>query len=207
MTHRTDARSCALLIIGLVSLNACHESRVAGPGAAGAQAVPQQSRGLFAAALDHFASGADGRLLVDPRPLRPDADLAEIAAADIATEDVATAGLRAGIARERGLGLTDAADDQRCAFARGLTVPDSIMRRMEADSITRERQECLARGQFTSVIFGLPVPAGAQQPGVWRLKAVRMNTWHYGIWDLYLRPAEGGDWVIVEAKQAFGIAS
>lgn len=187
-------------------LAACSESRRASPVSVSAYTEPRQSRGLLITALDHFAPGVEGRLLVDPRPLRSDADLADVTAAEIAVEDAATAELRTAIVRERGIGLTDAADDQRCAFARGLQMPDYIARTLP-DSVNRRHEECLRRGIYTSLIFGLPEPAEERAPGVWRLKAVRLTTWYYSTWDLYLRPAGDGDWVIVEAKRIIGIAS
>jgi hypothetical protein len=202
----TNLRLHAMLITALVSSTACSEGQMASPGAIGARAVPPQSRGLFVAALDHFVSGSEGRLLVDPRPLRPDVDLGSVTAADIAAEDAASAEFRAHIVRERGLGLTDAVRDQRCAFVRGVTLPDSMLRLLP-DSVRRRREECLARESYTSVIFGTPRPVGEQRPGVWRLEAVRMTTWKYGIWDLYLRPSGRGDWVLLEAKERFVIAS
>lgn len=199
-------RRHTFLIAQLIFLGACSEGRRSDPVAVSAQTVPQQSHGLLTAAIDHFAPDSEGRLQVDPCPLRADADVAGISIGDIAVEDAATAELRASIVRDHGLTVSDAADDHRCTFAGGLRVPDYIARTVP-DSLRRQREACLRKPPYTTLIFGLPEPAGAERPGVWKLEAVRMTTWSYHVWDLYLRPAGNGAWSIVETEQLLGIMS
>lgn len=91
---RVAAKIARLGCIALVCLAACADHQRTGPVGVGARVEPRLSRGLFLAAIDHLASDATGRLIVDPRPLKPDANLDRIGAADIATDDGATAEFR-----------------------------------------------------------------------------------------------------------------
>lgn len=185
----------------------CVEPQASGPVSAAAQTAPSRSVGLFSAAIDHFAVTGGAPLLVDPRPLRPDADLSGVQSGDLAVAETAVVRLRTGVLAQRRIATTDATADQRCAFTQGVTPPEEYLR-TEPDSIGLRRRECLQRGAYASVIFGLPQRVeGAASAETWKLTAVRITTSSYYVWDLYLRPAAGGRWAVVDAKRVYGIMS
>jgi hypothetical protein len=180
---------------------------MAGRASAGPAGDPRVSPALFAAALDHLARDARGRLLVDPRPLRPDADLGGVDPGDLmgGAEDVTR--VRAEVLASRGLASTDATLDQRCTFSEGAGLPPG-REALLADSIRQRAAECRAREPYTTLIFTLPRAAtgNGYPPGTWRVRAVRMSRAGFQIWDVYLR-AVHPDWEVVAAEQAFSISS
>jgi hypothetical protein len=202
-----NVRSRAILILSVLSLIACVEASA--PLSPGAQENPTRSAPFLATALDHFARGAEGPLRFDPRPLRPDADPGGIRAESVDAGDGAASRFRTRVARERGIALTDAVRDKRCAFVHGLGVPEHILRTLP-DSVLRRREDCLRRGFFTTVILGVPEPVRNEEaqlhPGAWKIRAFRMTTSSFESWDLYLG-SQGGGWTVLGTKRIFGIQS
>lgn len=190
--------SIPLALIGLL----------AGCAAAYHSAQPGDSD-LLAAALQFFARRDAGAIRMDPRPLRPDARLQGITTRDLAVTDESVVRARTEFARSRGIATTDAAADMSCAFARGVPPPDSMLR-LEPDSIRTRRQACLARGLYTTYVFGVARPARApSSDGTPRvvLRAVRMTTSGFDVWDLEMRPNERGGYEVAGARRLGGVSS
>lgn len=173
-----------------------------------AQDDPGESAVLFAAAIDRLARDARGRLLVDPRPLRADADLRGIQDEDFARGAEAVARMRARALADRGITTTDAVLDQRCTFTEGIGPLPGRESRL-ADSIRTRTAACLAREPYTTLVLGLPRPVeGAGYPaGTWRVSARVMDRSGFVIWDLYLRAGPPSGWTVIAAERRFGIQS
>lgn len=196
-----------MLLVCLLATAGCLEPGAAATSPAVLQA-PAAPPALFAAAVEHLAGEAEGRLLVDPRPLRPGADLAGVEADDLASEAAGIAQRQANVLTARGWGQTDAVADFRCTFTGGVGPPPSRLASLP-DSIVRRQRECDAREPYTTLIFGLPRPVADERfgPGTWQLEAVAMTTGGFRIWDLYLRPDADGRWRVSRADARFTIWS
>lgn len=83
------------------------------------------------------------------------------------------------------------------------------MLRLEPDSIRTRRQACLARGLYTTYVFGVARPASApssdEAPRV-VLRVFRMTTWGFEVWDLELRPHERR-YEVAAARRLGGVSS
>jgi hypothetical protein len=164
---------------------------------------------MVAAALEFFAGRQEGVVRLDPRPLRPDASLQGIRTRDLDATDASVVRARAAFARSRGIATTDAAEDMTCAFVRGVPPTDSMLQ-LEPDSIRTRRRSCLARGLYTTYVFGVArpapaLPSGDAAPGV-VLRAFRLTTSGFEVWDLELRPKEGG-YQVAGARRLGGVSS
>jgi hypothetical protein len=181
----------------------------ANPSAAGAppaRVSPAPDERAVAAVLDYLARNSEGRLFVDPRPLREGADLAGLETTDV-SGDSAVSNATARILARRGIQVTDAASDMRCAFVRGAIPPPEVLD-SEPEDFRRAREACLRRGLYTTVILGTPRrdEEGAAR-SVWIVRAVRMTTSSYGVWDLPVRVNARGAWEVLEPRRLFGVVS
>ena len=80
--------------------------------------------------------------------------------------------------------------------------------RAESDSLRMHREACRQRGQFESLVFGLPQPASdTAQSGRWRIRAMRMLPYGYEVVDLFLEQRASGDWQVVDAQVRSGVFS
>lgn len=162
---------------------------------------------LFSAALEHLVGHAEGRVLVDPRPLRHGADLAGVQAEDLAADAGAAERQRAAVLAERGMAATDAVADFQCTFSTGVRVPAEREQTLP-DSIRQRSSACRAREPYTSIIISLPAPASGDHPaGTWHLEAVAMTLAGFQVWDLYLRRPADGEWQVADARTRLNIRS
>jgi hypothetical protein len=195
-----------IVMVTVATLAGCagtHRTVVSPSGADGRQG---SDSAVVAAALGYFAGRTEGVLLVDPRPLRPDASLQGIRERDLDSADEGVVRARTRFLEGRGIRTTDAAADMRCAFSRGVPPPDSLLR-LEPDSIRSRREACLARGVYTTYAFGHAQPAGTPaSPGAVRVRAFRITTWSYEVWDVDLRPAPRG-FEVIGTRRLGGVAS
>ncbi len=169
----------------------------------GGSPAPEQA---IRAIAEFFARGSEGRLLIDPRRLRERADLTGLDADDVSPDSAVTASTL-GLLAQQGVQPTDAVRDMRCAFVRGATHPPEILA-AEPEDYRRIREECLQRGLYTTVIFGTPrlSRAGATQD-VWIVRAVRMTTSSYSVWDVPVRAGASGTWEVLEPVRISAVMS
>ncbi|HEX6367973.1 MAG TPA: hypothetical protein VF006_03505 [Longimicrobium sp.] len=196
-----------------LSAAACAESEVPDPYA---RVSPLQSADFFLAAVSHFAEREDTPMRVEPRPLRAEALLHSVTAADLLLTDSATIRMRTGALAARDIPTADATADWTCVFASGLRPPpgkgnDPIweeMRAAEPDSLRRHRDACRARGEYVSLAFG-PPQAGTQpdHPRRWRIRAMRMLLYGWEVIDLFLEADARGEWQVVEVQERVGAFS
>lgn len=210
--RRAGEWSIARLVIPSVILVSCAE---AGPPGPAAQMAPEDSPAFFAAAVEFFARNPGPPLIVEPRPLQPEAMLYSIAEKDLLLTDSQAIRLRTQVIRAAGLRTTDATEDWKCVFSSdphprptGSRVEDSIWaarRAREPDSLRLHRQACRSRGESLSLAFGLP-QAGTdpEHPERWRIRAVRMLSYGWEVVDLYLVPRADGTWEVVRAETRVG---
>lgn len=198
------------------ALVACIESGVSGPRA---QVSPAESPAFFASAVAHFTAAARMPVVVDPRPLRPEALLHSVTERDLLPDHDATVELRTRVIGDLGLHTSDATEDWKCVFSAGLRGPrpggssreDSLWaarRAQEPDSLRLRRDACLARGEYLSLAFGLP-QAGTdpQHPRRWRIRAVRMLLYGWEVVDLFLEARPAGNWEVVDEQTRVGAFS
>lgn len=160
-------------------------------------AAPDEN--ALVAVLRELRSTAQGALLVDPRALRPEADLIGVEAEDLGASTPAReqALARLGIAR------TDIVADQRCEFAQGLPAPpghDAV-----PDSIARIRAECRARAPFTAAVLGEP-RADDGSPGLASVTVVEITVQSYAVREYVLRRV-GDDWRVVRREDLLEVFS
>lgn len=200
-------RVVRLALCAAALATACVEPETS-PASPVALRQPGESSAFFAAALAHFAGSVEGRLLVDPRPLKPGADLARLQGEDLAPNAAATVQLRTAVLVARGITATDAVADFRCTFSSGVGVPPECEATLP-DSIRQRTRECRARAPYTTLIFGLPQPATDARygAGTWRLEALMMTAGGFRIWDLHLQPGADGLWRVAGADARFTIWS
>jgi hypothetical protein len=190
-----------LPLIALAALASCVTA--AGPAA---MERPDESAAFFSAALDHLAQDARGQVRVDPRPLRPGADLRRIRAEDLDPAATAVIRVRSDVLARRGIAVADAAADQRCTFSEGVEAPPG---RVLPDSVRREAAECAARPAYTTFVLGTPERStgNGYPPGTWRVGVHAMQKSGFAVWDLYLHPTTGSGWEVVAAERRFGMSS
>jgi hypothetical protein len=174
------------------------------------QTRPQPEAGTIAAALAHFSARNEGVLRVDPRPLRGDASLTGVHNRDFARDGTAVARARQRFLREHGIAETDAAADMRCVFSRGVPPTESDLH-LEPDSIRVQRATCLRDPVHTTFAFTRAELLGGDQAirfgaGAVRIRAYRLTTWSFELWDLYLAPNSGA-WNVVDSRRLVGVAS
>lgn len=199
-------RTASFAVCWVVLLSACSAAGL-GAASAGEPREPADSPELFGAALDYLAERAKGRVLVDPRPLRRGADLANVQEEDLAPGAETTERQRAAVLAERGIAATDAVADFRCTFSVGVRVPPEHEAALP-DSIRQRSSACRAREPYTAIIVSLPAPETGDHPaGTWHLEAVAMTVEGFQIWDLYLRAAAGGAWQVADARTRLNIRS
>lgn len=194
------------LILGLACVTLAGCLRAAFPERAPSPS-PDDSAALFAAAVEHLGAQARGRLLVDPRPLRPGADLHRLGEDDIA-QDSAIARSRAAVLRARGIAATDAVDDRRCTFSIGAGLPPDQYALLP-DSVRRLTAACREREPYTTLVFGVAteVPDGEAVAGGRQIEAVLLTKGGYQIWNLTFELGEDGRWRVAEGEARFTIWS
>lgn len=196
-----------LAVLGMLALGgACAPTH----GAAAGGMVTQEPPGLLTPALAFFTPRNEGTVRVDPRPLRPDASLTGVHARDFAADGIAVARARRRFLREHGIAETDAAADMRCVFSRGLPRSDSVSNPVP-DSIKAPRAACLRVPVYTTFVFSRAEPSEGDQAvrygtGAVRLRAYRLTTWSFEVWDLYLQPGSAG-WRVADSRRLTGVAS
>ena len=178
-------------------------------GPSGARRNPEIAE-VIAAALGHFAARNEGAVRVDPRPLRMDASLTGVHDSDFATDGTAVALSRSRFLRERGIDETDAVAEMRCVFSRGVQLPDSVLR-LEPDSIRERRARCLQAAVHTTFAFTRAEGLQGEQAarfggGAVHLRAYRLTSWSFEVWDLYLQPRSAG-WMVADSRRLAGVAS
>ena len=195
----TPLRVLALTL--LASLPSCGET--AAPSMAG---VPVESPAFFSAVLDHLARDARGQMRVDPRPLRPQADLRSIEVEDLDAGAVDIIRLRSDVLSRRGIAPADAAADQRCTFSEGI---GALPGRVLSDSVRRLTAMCAARPSFTTFVLGTPERSADDEhpPGTWRVSVHVMQKSGFAVWDLYLHPRANAGWEVLAAERRFGMSS
>jgi hypothetical protein len=199
-------RTAGIAACWAVVLSACS---AAGQGAASPIAPWETAEpsALFAAAVDYLAERAQGRVLVDPRPVRRGADLAQVHDEDLAPDAAETERQRGAVLAARGIAATDAVADFRCTFSAGVRVPPEREAALP-DSIRERSRACRAREPFTTLILGLPDQApDGPHAGAWHLEAVAMTVAGFQIWDLYLRASADGAWQVTDARTRLNIRS
>lgn len=199
---RTRAASIAAAALLVVVSASCSERLPGGPQAA---LEPGLSPDFFAAAVSYFDGRTALPILVDPRPLRPEARLRSVSENDLLTAEAETIRMRERVVESAGWRTTDAPADWRCVFAQALppALPATV-----PDSLRRHRDACIQRGQYESLIFGLPQSGtDPDHPGRWRIRSVRMLLYGYEIIDLFLERRERGDWEVVESRVLDGVFS
>lgn len=199
----------------MVILLSCSEAVPFGPAA---QLPPAGSPEFFAAALQFLAARASHPVIVDPRPLRPEAMLYSVAETDLLLADSATIALRTRVIKTTGLRVTDATHDWECVFAEGIQPPPgrkrpedlewAWRRAQEPDSLQRHRAACRAHGDYVSLAFGLP-QAGTDpdHPERWRIRAIRMLLYGWEVVDLFLVARPNGTWEVVDERRRIGVFS
>lgn len=171
--------------------------------------VPGESPAFFAAAVGYFARDTMTPLpvLVDPRPLRPEAALRSVSEADLIQLDTQTIALRTRVVESGGWRTTSAPRDWRCVFSQVL--PPAQPRRQERqDTLQQLHKACRQKGAYQSLVFGLP-QSGTDpgHPDRWRIRAMRMLLNGYEVVDLFLRSGPDGTWRVVEARVRSGVFS
>ena len=120
---------------------------------------------LFAAAIAHFRTGAIGELRVDPRPLRPGADLAALDVEDLAPADESVTRGRAEVLQR-------------------LALPSS-------DVFAEKRSQ--ARAPFTVLVVSTPALVDVVNGvATWRIRVARVTSFSYEVRELWLRRAVRG---------------
>lgn len=180
----------------------CAERSPAGPPAA---LAPQLSPDLFAAAVRWLDDRTQAPVIVDPRPLRPEAALDSVAESDLLAGETETVRMRTRVVESGGWGIADAPRDWRCVWSQVLPPP---VPRPEPDSLRLRYAACRARAPYESLVFGLP-QAGTDpnHPHRWRMRTLRMLANGYEVVDLFLERRPGGDWAVAEARVRSGVFS
>jgi hypothetical protein len=91
----------------------------------------------------------------------------------------------------------------RCVFSRGVPPPDTTI---EPDSVRARRRVCLARGPFTTFVFGRAASTDASPAGPVRIRVVRLTASSFEVWDLDLRRGVGG-FEVIGTRRLGGVAS
>ncbi len=193
-------------IIALAAgLAACAGIPASGPRA---QMAAGGSPTFFAAAVQHLLRASDVPTRIDPRPLRPESRLRSVTNADILLADTATVRVRTAVLAAAGVPLADATRDWLCVFATGLRLPPEAGGVAEPDSIHAQREACRSKGEYVSLVLGLP-QAGTQpeHPRWWRIRAMRMMLHGWEIVDLFLEPDVRGEWQVVDERVRVGAFS
>jgi hypothetical protein len=178
------------------------------PGAPTHLEHPSASAAFFVAAVERLADSTTGRVRIDPRPLRADADLAAVSDEDLAADADEATRVRSAVLRSRNVTPTDAVADFRCTFSAGVGAPPGRESAL-ADSVRQRRAQCRAREPYTTLIFGLPerVAEGSHPRDTWSLKAVAITVGGFRIWELYLQPQPDGSWRVTGLESRFVIWS
>lgn len=167
-------------------------------------AAPSTDRSLYEVLLDHFHQSSMGVLRVDPRPLRPGADLASVGEDDLLPDQEERVRALRSVLATREILATDAVRDMGCVFSAGVPRPSGSA----ADtSGSRAQAGCGARA-YTTLVFSAPEAAQDATTGnaVARIRAVRMTLSSISLWSVELRSEPGG-WRIHHIAREFGISS
>lgn len=188
------------------SVTSCSQAIHGGPRPGGAS--PQESPGLFAAAVQYFATRSDYPTRVDPRPLRPEARLHSVTDLDILLDGTAEiVRMRTTVLDSANWGLANAVADWTCVFAEA--APRARPPTDTAQTPQQVRHEaCRRSGRFQSLIFGIPQRGvDPAHPDRWRIRSMRMFLHGYEGIDLFLERSASGRWMVVEAKDLTGVFS
>ncbi|HEX6042201.1 hypothetical protein [Longimicrobium sp.] len=173
---------------------------LAGPHGAAAQATPasvDRDAAIFQAVITELAGSSEGVLLVDPRTLDSRADLTSVDPEDVG--EVSRA--REDVLEGMGIRTTAFLADKPCMFASGLPPAP------EFDTATEEqrtvRQQCRARGPFTSVIVGGARPDGDTVA----VNVARLTPSRYAARRFILQRCARETWMIIRVEELIGIRS
>lgn len=191
-------RSCAW---GLLALLIVGTAGGCIPGGGGRSVAPGEERALYTVLLDHFQDSARGPLRVDPRPLRPDADLTGVESGDLLAGAETRAGMVASLLRDRGIAEGDAVRDMDCVFSAGVALPPGSPGAAEGAA----RREACGRRDYTTLAFSEPIPAGPDAPV--RVRVVRLTLSSISAWEVDLLYGAGAGWRIARVERVFGITS
>jgi hypothetical protein len=204
MRYRNRVGAAPILaMLLLLAAVGCVERLQPGPHAS---LPPQRDPDFFATAVGYFASKATVPILVDPRPLRPEAGLSTVAESDLMSSAEQIVRMRARVVRSAGWRATSAPDDWRCVFS--VTVPPAVARPEPRDTLQRLRERCRRRGPYESLVFGLPESGtDPDHPDRWRIRAMSMVPHGYEVVDLFLERTSAGAWTVSEARVRTGVFS
>jgi hypothetical protein len=204
MRFRMRRRAASVVMAPLLMVVAlgCSERLPAGPQAA---LAPRQSPDFFTAAVSHFARKTGVPILVDPRPLRPEARLNSVTDADLLPSEAETIRMRTRVIESAGWRTADAPADWRCVFSQAPRPPDAPP---EPDSLRLRYQPCRERGPYEILVFGLPQSGtDPDHPSRWRIRTMRMLPYGYEVVDLFLEKSPSGEWTVVADRVRSGVFS
>lgn len=191
----------AMLVLASMA-GGCTERSPAGPQAA---LAPQKSPSFFAAAVRWFDDRTEAPVVIDPRPLRPEAGLDSVAESDLLASEPETVRMRTRVVESGGWRITDAPRDWRCVWSQGLPPP---VPRPEPDSLRLRYAACRERGAYESLVFGLPQSGtDPDHPDRWRIRTMRMLPYGYEVVDLFLEKTTDGEWSVAGARVRAGVFS
>lgn len=169
------------------------------PYGAGAQATPASTdvdAAIFQAIVTELGRSPEGVFLVDPRTLDDRADLTTVEPGEVGEASRA----REDVLERMGIRTTAFLADKSCMFSSGLPPAPEFDTSTEAQRIAR--QQCRARGPFTSVIVGGARPEGDRVA----VNVARLTTSSYAAQRLILQRC-AGTWRIIRVEELIGIRS
>lgn len=156
-------------------------------------------------------------LRIDPRPLERDNNIVEPHPDNIDKGAELVVRERTRIAQQLGATLTDAWEDFRCVNPGAAPPPPPAGTRDPADG---PDGTCAQKGQFQSLILGIPRPGGAYYPegsiderdhhgdAVWTVRMLASGFDGYVAYDIVLTPRPGSKvWLVLDRKILYSIVS
>lgn len=183
--------ACTLLAI-------CGVAACASLGTARVQAADEDA--LFAA-LSGWAAALDAdpaRIRVHPVLGPPVADPHHPVPAAIAPADSAAVRSRSLTLARLGLQMTDAVEDSRCLWARGLPPPPQ-----PGEVPPQVSEHCRGMDRYRTVMFSRPAIAAG---GAQRVRAFVLRNYGFEAYDLEVARSPAG-WKVLGASRIFGVMS
>ena len=194
------------LALACIQLGACSEVAPARVRPAGA--TPEESPTFFAAAVGYFVARSEVPVRVDPRPLRPEAQLYSVTERDLLPGTPEIVRMRTTVLEQSRWGVADAVADWKCVFAEGYPRARPPGGSEPSDSLRVRHEGCRRNGRFQSLILGLP-QAGTDpdHPQRWRIRTMRMFLHGFEGVDLFLEQRASGEWEVVDVRDRTGAFS
>lgn len=189
-----------LVLVATCNLSACST----------AWAVAQPPRSEVVGDTSQFAAlvGWAARLegdtdtRIDPRPMPAQVDTFDVEPPPIAPVEAAVVQERSRVLARMGIGETDAVEDSRCMWSRGLAPPPLPGSPPATDTIS---ERCRAMDHYRAVIFSLPRPQDERSRKVIRV-AVFLN-YGFDVYDVVVDRARVGGWQVIHAEPIAGAKS